>query len=624
MNFFEHQDRSRRKTTLLVFLFLLALGGITVTLYLVAACIKFYHSAEIDRETATFQWIDPQLFLYVCGITLVVVLTGSLYKIVVLARGGQAVAEALGGRRVNPGTTDGDEKRLVNVVTEMAIASGIPVPVIYLLEKESGINAFAAGFKPEDAVVAVTAGCLKQLSRDQLQGVVAHEFSHILNGDMRLNIRLIAMISGIMVIASIGRVILRSGSRSRKNGAPVLLAGLALLVVGYIGVLISQMIQCAISRQREYLADASAVQFTRNPSGIAGALRKIGGLGGKSRIEAPLAHEASHMFFGEAVSSFFASHPPLVERIRRIESNFSGEMAAPVPGAYQSGAAIGFAPALNRVALDADEALNQVGNVDNVQIDYGAELLGAIPECIRAELNDPLGASAVLYALLLDTKEDVRDRRYAEFTAASPGYISDQLRNVHGAIEHLNPHLRLVLLDMAMPQLRNMSPRQAEQFRNLTTILIESDGRINLFEYMLNLIITHRLSAAFFPRLQKTLHKNIDSLMDDVIALVSILSKAGHIGKDGIRQAFDAAMKCIPRTKTSPEIKPAENVSLKQVGEALSKLVLASPGVRKTVFEACSHCVLLDGTVTISEAELLRAVAYSLDLPMPRYLMRAA
>jgi len=622
MNFFEQQDRSRRKTSLLVFLFLLALAGITLSLYLVAGTIKFYYSSEIDRASATFRWMDADLLFQVCSMTLVVVLAGSLYKILLLARGGQAIAEALGGRRVDPGTTDRDEKRLVNIVTEMAIASGVPVPVIYLLENETGINAFAAGFRPEDAVVAVTAGCLKQLTRDELQGVVAHEFSHILNGDMRLNIRLIAMISGIMVLATIGRIILRSGSRSRKNGAPVMFAGLALLVVGYIGVLASQMIQCAISRQREFLADASAVQFTRNPSGIAGALKKIGGFTRKSRIRAPMAQEASHMFFGEAVRSFFASHPPLAERIRRIEPEFVGEFSAGTLASNEADVTVGFART-EGVRLDADNAINQLGNSENAALLYGAELIRAIPEQIRAELKDPLGASSVIYALLLDGKDDPRDRQYRDFASAAPGYMINPLHKVHGAIEKLDPHLRLVLLDMAMPQLRQMSPEQFEQFKHLTTILVKSDGRIDLFEYMLNLIITHRLSSAFYPGSQKTLYKNIDSVLNDVVALVSNLALIGHPGKDGM-PAFDAAMKCIPRTKTAPEFKPAKTISLEQVGNALSKLVSASPGVKKTVFDACAHCVLFDGVVSVREAELLRAIAYSLDLPMPRFLMRPA
>src|SRR5690606_28971990 len=260
-------------------------------------------------------------------------------------QGGSVVAGLLGGLPVNPATDDPDERRLVNVVEEMAIASGVPVPAIYVLPGEESINAFAAGYGVHDAAVAVTRGALKHLTRDELQGVIAHEFSHILNGDMRLNIRLIGLLHGLLLLALIGRVLLRSGGRSRgrrkeKGGSvQVALIGLGLVLLGYIGVFFGKLIKAAASRQREYLADAAAVQFTRNPEGIAGALKKIGALGAGSRIVHPRAEELSHLYFASGLrSSFaglFATHPPLVERIRRIDPSFSGDFE----GVFEAAAA---------------------------------------------------------------------------------------------------------------------------------------------------------------------------------------------------------------------------------------------------------------------------------------------
>jgi len=259
------------------------------------------------------------------GVTLLVIFIGSITKIIALAKGGSAVAENLGGRLVNASTTDRDERRLINVVEEMSLASGIPVPQVYILDREKGINAFAAGYSPNDAAVAVTRGCLTELNRDELQGVIAHEFSHILNGDMRLNIRLIGFLSGIMVLAQIGYLILRSRSSSRKGGGQIVLVGLGLVIIGFVGQLFGRMIQAAVSRQREYFADASSVQFTRNPRGIAAALKKIGGFLTGSRIQSPNAGEICHMFFGKAIRTLFATHPPLTDRIYRLQPDFNGQ-----------------------------------------------------------------------------------------------------------------------------------------------------------------------------------------------------------------------------------------------------------------------------------------------------------
>ncbi|MFA7172035.1 MAG: M48 family metallopeptidase [Kiritimatiellia bacterium] len=327
MDFFEHQDKARKNTKVLVIYFVIAVLCVIATVYL--ACLLIFYGAHIKQQPGVAQpelvlW-DPTLFLYVVLGTLGVVIIGSLYKTAALARGGSAVAESLGGRLVDPNTAHPAERQLRNVVEEMAIAAGLPVPKIYVLDHEKGINAFAAGHTPGDAAIGVTSGCMTLLNRDELQGVIGHEFSHILNGDMRLNLRIMGVIFGILCLAVIGRILIYS--RGGRNRNPLMLLGLALIIIGAIGVFFGRLIQAALSRQREFLGDASAVQFTRNPAGLSGALQKIGGTG--SKIKSVHAGEASHMFFVNGLSKPFlgamSTHPPLKERIHAIDPGWDGK-----------------------------------------------------------------------------------------------------------------------------------------------------------------------------------------------------------------------------------------------------------------------------------------------------------
>ena len=322
MDFVEQQEQARHQTKRFILYFVLAIGSMIAVIYFLLALFFLHQRMGV---TAGIGWLwDARLFACVSAGTLVVVMGGSLLKINELSHGGRALAMRMGGRQVGANAAEPDQRKLMNVVEEMAIASGVPVPAVFVLEEEGGINAFAAGHSTSDAAIGVSRGCIQLLTRDELQGVIAHEFSHILNGDMRLNMRLIGWVFGILCLTIIGKLLLRS--RGRKNPAPVI--GLVLVVVGFIGVFFGRLIQSAVSRQREFLADASAVQFTRNPGGLAGALKKIGGLSGGSRLSTEYADEAGHLFFGNALSegwfSLWSTHPPLQERIRRIDPGFDG------------------------------------------------------------------------------------------------------------------------------------------------------------------------------------------------------------------------------------------------------------------------------------------------------------
>jgi Zn-dependent protease with chaperone function len=448
MDFFEAQDRARRRTRRLVVLFVFAVAGTIAAGYFLAVAL-LRHSPRHDRPDYIYsrlddrmQWWYPDVFAGIAGATLAVVGFASLYKWSQMKQGGAAVAEMVGGRAVDPGTTDLRERRLLNVVEEMAIAAGIPMPAVYVLDEEPGLNAFAAGLTTADAAVAVTRGTLDKLSRDELQGVIAHEFSHILNGDMRLNVRITAIVFGILVIGLVGRGILRGlfygrarprgGGRDKGGGIAVLVAvGLALLIIGYIGYFFGRLIQAAVSRQREFLADASAVQFTRNPLGIGGALKKIGGYALGGTMIHNSAGEIGHFFIAQAFRSNFgglwATHPPLDERIRAIEPQWDGRFFDPpevVDIARESFATAGFGggtryPAdetlrrvheaqpnippprpVVRMAFEPVKAVGNIGALTDSHFRHAQLLLDAIPARLREAVRDPARAQAVVYGLL--------------------------------------------------------------------------------------------------------------------------------------------------------------------------------------------------------------------------------
>ena len=462
-DFFENQDAAQRNTSRLVWLFGLAVIAIAVTLYALAVVVTGVQGQ--DPRTGALQvdlaWWNPELLSGVAIGVLIVVGGGSLYKISQLRAGGKVIAEQLGGRLLHPDTTDPHERILLNVVEEMAIASGTPTPPVYLLPDEQGINAFAAGFSPNDAVVGVTRGAVLALSRDELQGVIAHEFSHILNGDMRLNIRLMGVLHGILIIGIIGYFLMRSamfssmGRRSRDNNGMIFLGlGIGLIVIGSLGTFFGNWIKASVSRQREYLADASAVQFTRNPLGIAGALKRIGGFAEGSKLASPNAPEASHLFFGQALrgglSSIFATHPPLGERIKRLDPSFQGDFESYATSAAEGTAGVaGLAPGAGEARpVSVENAVRDIGQPTPAHLAYAAELLRSLPDALKQAAHEPYGARALVYSLLIDSDPAPRAiqlARLADF--AEPG-VDDVTRKLLPLCESLPAGARMPLVDM--------------------------------------------------------------------------------------------------------------------------------------------------------------------------------
>jgi Zn-dependent protease with chaperone function len=642
-DFFDRQDAARRNTTRLVVLFVLAVAAIVVSIHVLLAGAFGY--LAYDARTGGPGWsllFDPGIAMLAVIGTLIVVGGGSLFKIAQLRGGGRVVAEQLGGRLLNPDTTEPSERQLMNVVEEMAIAAGTTAPPVYLLDQEDGINAFAAGLTPGEAVIGVTRGAARRLSRDELQGVIAHEFSHILNGDMRLNIRLIGLLHGILIIGMLGYFVLRmtafSGHRARRsreqgNPLPLLAIGVGLMIVGFFGTFFGNLIKAAVSRQREFLADAAAVQFTRQPGGIAGALKKIGALAAGSAIRSPNAPEASHMFFGRATSGFgalFSTHPPLPTRIRRIEPSWDGtfpdvtavEPAGP-PGTARPAAAAGFAPDDDggRAAQPAIHALDDVGRPSPAHVRYAERLLDSLPGGIRAAAHEPYGARALIYTLLLDRDATLRTKQWQHLQrAADPGVFEETLR-LAPVVAQLDTGARLPVVEIALPALRSLTPAEYRRFKQNVAVLVAADDGIDLFEWSLQRILLHGLDAhhgdAKPPRVR---YERLAPLQPQCEVLLSMLARAGHRDEQAARHAFGAATQALGLAQA--RMRGTNETDLDALDAALTDLEEAAPQIKRRVLEAVVACIAADRQISVTEAELLRAIAGSLGVPMPPLLSR--
>jgi len=646
MDFFRSQDAARRNTKRLVLLFVLALFcliGITNVL-LLAGLGVFAQTINVPL----FQRIDWALLAWVSGAILAVVAFGSLYKILSLAGGGARVAELLQGRLLQPGSRELHEQRILNVVEEMAIASGTPVPPVYVLD-EPGINAFAAGYAPSDAVIGITRGAIETLSRDELQGVIGHEFSHILHGDMRLNIRLIGVLHGILVLGIMGEYLLRStrhSSRRSKDSGNIAVVGLALLVIGYAGTFFGNLIKAAVSRQREFLADASAVQYTRNPAGIAGALKRIGGSAVGSQLDNPAAAEISHALFSEGLarrfSGLFATHPPLGERIRRIEPGWDGRFDLPAASASQAEevtrasaaplaaepvADAGQAAALSALAVSA-ALLAQAGNPREADVQQARQLLASLPPALLQAAHQPASASALVCLLLLDARPEQAAQQQALMADKAAPAVGQALQTLLPAAGTIRPEARLPLLSLALPALRQLSPAQYASLREVLLALIQSDGRISLWEWVLQRVLLQQLDGVFVPRsrLHHTAHRSLQQLQAEVVLLLGFVLRVGAgRGQDAPGQQgalpsqaqalFDEVLAGL--SLPGAPVPPPEQLRLPQVNAALDALQALKPLQKPAFLKACAALIMADGVAAVAELEIFRALAAALDCPLP-------
>ena len=627
MDFFTHQEAARKRTSLLLFYYAMAVGLLVLSTY-GAALITFGGKSHASL------W-NPTLFLGSVVGTLSVVAIGTLWQTMRLQQGGSAVAEMLGGTLLDPDPASAEDRQLRNVIEEMAIAAGVPVPQIYVLEQEHGINAFAAGHSPADAAIGVTRGCVRQLNRDELQGVMAHEFSHILNGDMRLNMRLMGVLHGILCLYIIGRVLmyLRSDSRQRGNN-PLPLFGLLLIAIGGLGVLFGRLIQAAVSRQREFLADASAVQFTRNPQGMASALKKIGGVVDGSKLQTPRAASASHLFFGNGMAeSWFglmATHPPLEERIRRIDPSFDGVFpTVSEEYATEDNGAGNFMPPVIGAAgfsgrstpppplrVSARRMVQQVG--EPVNVSYAVELLGSLPVELREASRHPASAVALLHALVLNHEAGARRAQLAS-TTLHPD-LAARADAFAAQIAQLDPRVRLPLLNLCLPTLRTLSPSEWPQHRDTLEELIQADGQMDLFEFMVVKVVAHQIEAWFHPAQSGVVQfYSFNAVATDCTVLLSALAWAGSEDASDAQLAFEAGAARLPLRESLPLLPPAE-CGLPAIDTALDHLAQSIPHIKKMALEAGAHTVAHDGFIHASEAELLRALADTLGCPIPPFV----
>ncbi|GAB3728941.1 M48 family metallopeptidase [Luteimonas pelagia] len=628
MNFFERQAQARRTSTRLVSLFALAVAGIVG-----AACFAVWLVAGTDATGAT----NTGLLAGTALVTLAVIGFGSLYRIASLRDGGEAVARQLGGVPVDEGTTDLGLRRLRNVVEEIAIASGVPMPRLYVLEHEAGINAFAAGYAPADAAIAVTRGALDRLNRDELQGVVAHEFSHVLNGDMRLNIRLIGVLFGILMVGLIGRKVLEHGGRARGRGsAAILAAALVAMAIGYIGLFFGRIIKAGISRTRESLADASAVQFTRQAAGLAGALKKIGGLPDGARLNDPgEAEEVSHMLFGDGVglAGWFATHPPLLERIRALEPSFdasglaalSRRWASHPPQGLEEDALLGMAP-VDGLSTDEAEFRIEPGRVSAQVADPRADdyrradaIVAAMPADLHAMAVDRGTAFDVVLSLLLDRDPDVASLQLEEIAARLGTQLSERVRAAAERSAGLHPQLRLPLAQIAFPALRRRPRPEVAAFLDVAHAMVHADGRVALFEYclgrLLDVQVREALDPAAFARLGR---RRLPDVGSEIATLLCVVAQHGHADEAGARRAYLAGIRRVLPEQGLPYLPRRDWV--RQLDAVWWPLDALDPLAKQQLVEALADTVAHDGRVSVAEAELLRTVCGVLHCPLPPML----
>lgn len=592
-NFFQQQDLARRNTKILILLFSVAvLALVALTNFLIMLVVGVTQGADA-------LYLPWEVITSISLVVIAVVGLAIVAKWQQLKQGGRTVAQALGGIRITADSQDPLQRRVLNVVEEMALAANLPVPPVYLLP-ERGINAFAAGYSPADAVIGVTQGSIEQLSRDELQGVIAHEFSHILNGDMRMNIRLIAILNGILFIGHIGYYLMRAGRgtvlvRSRRNrndgAAAIMLLGLGLVIIGYLGSFFGNLIKAAVSRQREYLADASAVQFSRNPRGIAGALKRIGGYKPGSRVLNGNADEASHLFFGEAISrwaAIFATHPPLAKRIRRLDPSWNGRF--PEAQTVQK-------PSPAQAAEQPQERQRRA-------------MLAAIPVILTQSSHQQVPAQAIVCALLLKNKDFAE--QLATIKQFGGNNLLTEVDQLVDPVQRLPLAQQVQLLQMSVPALKQLSK---EAFQHFDSLLQRLAGTAPNLQQWLCLSFIEHIVASEYDSKQVIRHVQQQSLASLIPKLLPLLSAVADSAGDetAATQAWIAAVQQLGLTETP--VKPKVNFA--ELNASLLPLLKASPALKQQTWQAIIAAVKADQHFSQKEQGLINLLALLLEMPVP-------
>ena len=645
MDFFQAQDDARRKTWQLALLFVAAVVTIVLLIDILVIIFLYPHDPSAHSVSVQLASVPLKFWLQLSGAGIAVIALGSAFKYLMLrGGGGRAVAEGLGGRAMQWDSSDANGRKLLNVVEEMAIASGVPVPPTYLLDDERGINAFAAGNSADDAVIGITHGTLHHLGRDELQGVVAHEFSHILHGDTRINLRLMALLNGILFIGYIGYFLLRASigtghrhrsSRGQGGGAALAMAaaGIGLIAIGAVGVFFGNLIKAAVSRQREYLADAAAVQFTRNPEGIGGALKKIGGLSLGSKIGHPSASEASHMLFGQGIKSAFSNtamttHPPLDQRIRAIDPQWDGNFTPlsdalePVetlsnarPAATEGGGGVPFAAGAVTIGLSPVALAETVGQPSQRSLAHAVSLIDSIPPALREAAHDPWGARGLIYALLLNADQQSRSHQLLRIDQfAQPG-VPAQVRQLHPLLLNSNALQRISLIELTIPTLKTLSEPQYRSLVANIIALIQIDGEVSLFEWALHRLLLKSLKPHFEGSYAvRERHRTIAPVAAEAATLLSALANTAQTDATAARSAFEQGLTELGIEADMDTAPDANFVRLNQAFNALREL---RPSAKPALVRACAATVLADQRVSADEGALLHGIFATLDCPLP-------
>lgn len=620
MNFYEQQSQAQRKTWVLVGLFIAAVIAIIVltTVFIIVGTSGLQFLSTSSSAPEVLANTDWNIFFKTAFGTVIIIAIVVLFKRLQISQGGHAIAEMLGGRPVQPETDNPHEKRLLNVVEEMAIAAGLPTPPVYVMN-ETTVNAFAAGFAENDAVIGVTRGTLERLSREQLQGVVAHEFSHILHGDMRLNLHLITILSGIIFLTQAGRFILYSSSRTRSRNQGVAIAfvlGLGLIITGAIGSLFGNMIKSAVSRQREFLADASAVQYTRNPEGVAGALKVIAGSGAGSGLATPRAEECSHLFFGDAIHfralNLFSTHPPLDTRIQRIQPNWDGEYLSgktlvqpekpASPQRYQN--------KFNHLA----DTIQNTGFLDPMMVAIAHTLVESLPSPVYQATQHPASAYALMLALRLDNNEGIRSKQLA-YLANTPKMATEVTRLATASKDIVKEQI-LPLIEISIPALKQQSLEQYKQLKKQLSQFIMSDLTSDHQEWLHFRLLAHYLDQHFLPK--KRLHRSYHAFSQVKQPCVLILSLLANEGQSTVEQSNKAFAVGIDTLKLINEQRIADtDIELSDVNRALETLEYMVPLLKEQFLIACANCLEANQTMQTIGWDFLRVVAACLGCPMP-------
>ncbi len=637
MDFFGRQEWARRRSKWLIGYFVAAVVLIVAAVN-VGSWFGLRLSGAVDLTLG--QWWQSAGALAASLLTLLVIAIGSVSKLRQLAGGGKAVAEMVGARRVLPETGDVLEKRLLNVVEEMAIASGTAMPRVHVLDDESGINAFVAGLTANDTVLVVTRGALQQLNRQELQGVIGHEYSHILHGDMQLNVRLMGVLAGILLLGQFGEFLLRSmrhvrvgGSRKSGNvaGAVVLLA-VSLVVIGYAGLFFGRLIKAAIARQREFLADASAVQYTRDNAGIASALGKIQLAPGQALLRNAHAEDMSHLCFGASVkvafSGWLSTHPPLADRIealgftptvlyRRLKESASTSASAPDTSTRVTATApdelpvMAAAPVTSGAAGNRPLASARVGHVTPAHVEQARELLASLTPAVQAASQDRLQVGALMLALML-TENDARLHDARALLASR--FDRPTLMAVNAlltVVQTMPAAARLAVVIRARPALEGLSEPDRRQLLDGLLALARLDELFTPFEFALTALLRHWLLPETTPA-GPALRRYTDASAE--LALVcALMAQASGARHDDVGRHYQLAVRSFG---IEPPPLP-ESFDAVALDKALRQLDRLLPLLKKPLLNTLAELALGDAELTAREQELLRVVAERLNCPLP-------